>query len=415
MVVVLSNRMTFERTTYYRYIYQKRAFNKAQVISDAYNTLEKSFKRMIQTLPPDYQIALPLSGGYDSRLIACLCKKYDLKNIVCYTYGRPDSFEVITSKKVAETLGFEWHYVEYTPEKLAYAVKSQDFKIFSNLSSNCNSIPHVQDFLALKELVNHNIIHSHAIVIPGFCGDLFGGSKVPREVFEWGEEFNHKNFASLVYKHFYDLNTPKARYKNDILNKISNGISEYETYTTDDFLNHYEQWCIENRLSKYIINSLRVYEFFELDWRILLWDDEYAKTWYLIPWQNKSAKLLSDFMFESYFNMYDVNMRKPLTGINLYSLNRLKQYIPSFIKEIVNIIRRNMFMRKSRLDFNCFNQAAGLLSNSDDIDYVIKYLKSTKVNNIMAVLAYKILSIFKINQISMDEKNYISCALFFRS
>ena len=54
-----------------------------------------------------------LSGGNDSRLIACLCKKFGLDNVTCFTYGREDSFEVAISKKVASALGYMWYFVEY--------------------------------------------------------------------------------------------------------------------------------------------------------------------------------------------------------------------------------------------------------------------------------------------------------------
>lgn len=32
-------------------------------------------------------IAIALSGGFDSRLIAAMCSKYHPKNVICYTYG----------------------------------------------------------------------------------------------------------------------------------------------------------------------------------------------------------------------------------------------------------------------------------------------------------------------------------------
>ncbi|MDR0546717.1 MAG: hypothetical protein LBG77_03915, partial [Dysgonamonadaceae bacterium] len=48
---------------------------------------------------------LPLSGGYDSRLIACLLNKEGVKNVLCFTYGKKaENPEWKRSQTVAEKL-----------------------------------------------------------------------------------------------------------------------------------------------------------------------------------------------------------------------------------------------------------------------------------------------------------------------
>lgn len=61
-------------------------------------------------------IVIPLSGGYDSRLIATLLKRRGYENILTFTYGVPGNKESAYSKKVADALGLKWHFIEYSNE-----------------------------------------------------------------------------------------------------------------------------------------------------------------------------------------------------------------------------------------------------------------------------------------------------------
>ncbi len=357
--VVLGTNGTNHRTSYFKYIFEKETFDKETIIKKAYDSLEKAFQRTIATIPPGSQIVIPLSGGYDSRLIACLCKKYGLGNVVCYTYGRPDSFEVSTSRNVAVQLGFEWHYVEYKAGEFSSIINQEEFNRYSVFSQNCNTIPHVQDYIAIKTLKEKGILKSGAIVIPGFCGDLFGGSKIPRETFDWSaSKYNKISFAKLIFKHFYDLNTPLRCWQKKIQWKIMSQTLQTDISTEDVFLNNYEQWCIQNRLSKFIINSLRVYEFYDMDWRMPLWDDEYAKFWYTIPWRQKSPQLLNKFMFDRYFDSYGVKFLKPDTKKILCSIKSIiPRKLRPVIKDVVNVIYEP-FTDKTKKDINSFTGEA---------------------------------------------------------
>jgi len=59
------------------------------------------------------EIVLPLSGGYDSRLLAWCIK--DKSRVRAYTYGisenQSDSFEVVNAQKLSEILGFNWQHI----------------------------------------------------------------------------------------------------------------------------------------------------------------------------------------------------------------------------------------------------------------------------------------------------------------
>ena len=110
--------------------------------SEFLDILRDSIQRIIK-LANGRHIVLPLSGGYDSRLIASLLKQANYQNVTCFTYGKKNSPEVIISKKVANELGFKWFFVEYNEQSI-----NQDFP------TNCSSLPCVKQ-IQLNELIKY--------------------------------------------------------------------------------------------------------------------------------------------------------------------------------------------------------------------------------------------------------------------
>ena len=72
----------FRRSVYYEYIHDKADLDREVFFETAFCTLEAAFRRMLLTIPAGSQVAIPLSGGNDSRLLACLCRKFGLRNVV---------------------------------------------------------------------------------------------------------------------------------------------------------------------------------------------------------------------------------------------------------------------------------------------------------------------------------------------
>ena len=102
-----SSQITLEdskiKVTYFDDIAEKY-IGQASNEQDVLNILEKSINNWADTHKGE--IILPLSGGYDSRLLASLIK--DKERIRSFTYGlsekQEESFEVVKAKKIAEIL-----------------------------------------------------------------------------------------------------------------------------------------------------------------------------------------------------------------------------------------------------------------------------------------------------------------------
>lgn len=63
------------------------------------------------------EVVLPLSSGYDSRLLACYLRAID-KPMRAVSYGDEDEIDVIGARRIARALGIEWQRVDIPPEHL---------------------------------------------------------------------------------------------------------------------------------------------------------------------------------------------------------------------------------------------------------------------------------------------------------
>lgn len=321
-------------------------------------------KRLICSVH-DRPIILPLSGGYDSRYIACMLKEMKYENVICYTYGRSDSHEVAASRQVAASLGYDWHFVEYTDAKVKKVLSSPQYEAYCNYCHNYSSLPHIQEFIALTELRSMGTLPDDGVIVPGFCGDLLGGSYVPGQ-FQIGYEdallktglVEHIADKHLFIKLFNnDLVTTKVRaHIQQVLDEIG-AVPD----TPANFVSYNEAFFTAHKVAKFVVNSLRVYEFFGLEWRMPLWDQELIDYWYSVPVGERiGGRLYNNFLFHNYFEPMNVAIYKEL-GVNrvakAYRLLRRFRVSYEFASAVLLTAHkwRNQF-RRSKPNINAFDE-----------------------------------------------------------
>ncbi|MGI6306149.1 MAG: asparagine synthase-related protein [Bacteroidales bacterium] len=388
-------------SSYHNYIQRKVNLKKEELFERANKALESAFLRMLKVID-NRPILIPLSGGYDSRLIACLCKKYAVEDVTCYTYGRHDSHEVSTSKKVAEALGFKWHYIEYNKEVWYNFINSFSFEDFCRFSGNLTGNPLFQDLPALTNLKNEGLINKYAVALPGYYGDLIGGSKIPVDFGKFKKARDkRRSLKNLIFSVFYCLNEVDRERKSQLFTKMDELFVENNIDSLTDIFDNYDPlWINKSRYGNFILNATRMFEFIGIDWYVLLADDEYQKIWYEVPWEQKSnSALYEEFMFSMYFKSYNVDFRKPIIPVTLRAkiiggfLNSFPDVIHDNIINIWDYLKRNL--RKeidTSHDINDFITASSLLF---DPKYATDYDGVTKINKdeINAIVAFYYLNL----------------------
>ena len=281
-------------TQFYHRFWHENYFSDSE--EDLLNRLDEVFVRVFQRLiesTKGRQIVVPLSGGLDSRIIVAMLKRLGVEDVICFTYGKKGSREVEISRQVAEALGYRWYFVEYTKEKLYDGYHSRAISVYKIYSSNLTSLPHTQDFLAVKELKEEGKIPENAVFVPGHQG-LVAGSLMHRGIlagspvygnYDLPDRYTRKRLQEDLVKNYYNLwSWDNIAEITAIFNeKIQVSINEVTVDNVEEYANALEFFEFNERKSKYIINSVRAYEFFEYGWRLPLIDADLVNFFLHIP------------------------------------------------------------------------------------------------------------------------------------
>lgn len=304
--IMLFHDGTYKTQSYYSFIPEKFYDDELEkMIIKAETTFLDAGKNLCRFIDGRTAV-IPLSGGFDSRLIAVLLKKLNYENVICFTYGRKTS-EVEISKKVASNLGFKWYFVDY--EKIDYEgfTKDEQFLNYAFEYSGGYSMVYLQEYFAVKYLKENNYIPENSVFLPGHSGDYLGGSYTNRTA-----KVSHDKalLTSFLEKNYYFFKKKSKTEKHIIRGKIKEELSEYpiENLISANYNPYVEDWDIKEKLSKFIFRSSFVFTFFGYEHIYPFWDSQVVNFWRKVPFELRSGKTFYDkVLIEKFFIPYNVS------------------------------------------------------------------------------------------------------------
>ncbi len=267
------------------------------------------FRKLLNDIG-DRQIIIPLSAGNDSRLIASVLKHLGAKNVKCYSYGSIGNFEASVAEIVANKLGYEWVFIPLTHKSERRYYNSEEYKEYLKFSETYCSVPYIQGLSTIKYLENINFINEDAIFINGSTGDFISGNHISTLMKKnttntTREERKENILNNLINKHFSlwgHLKTNKniALVKKSLWSEITAACKNLDSKDRDHLFYEYSE--LVDRQSSYVISGQRTYEFYNYEWRLPLWDEEYLYFWQKIPSEFKvNQKLYVDMLKKKNF------------------------------------------------------------------------------------------------------------------
>ena len=291
------------------------------------------------------QILLPLTRGYDSRLLACLLAEFGHKNVLCATWGRANNSEKLTAEKVAKQFGFRYQFAEYNETLIKDFQKDSTFTDYVKYAAHWSSMPYLQDYFAIKYLVENKLIDQNAVALPGHPGDFLRGGHFKDSLTNLKPSDLGKTIAA-AFGTSYPL---EKQFKTELQDYLNQKFFEEQNLSPTEA---YETWDLQERQCKFISNSNLAYNFFGLDVLMPLFDKQSLQLFGNIDARNKNREQLYNETLENHFfkkNKVDFDLKQIADQKNskLQGLkNRLIKAAPHQLKTAYYPMDDSIFYRE---------------------------------------------------------------------
>jgi len=250
------------------------------------DVLMRVFSRLVDSAE-GRPIVVPLSDGYDSRLIVTMLSRLKVKNVICFTYAKPGATILKVAEHIARKADYPWLFVPYTKRRWQMCLNDDNTREFIKKAHNLHTLPNLQDFPAVKHLCDKGLISPDAIFIPGHTPMMYLKGQ-PDEASRSGV------VNSILQKHYtrWDWSFKKKTLMPFLQDKIIEILPNGPSFNSlEEAVLAFEAWELRERQAKFIVNAVRTYEFFGYEWRLPLWDKELVRFWLSLPLSVRGGKL----------------------------------------------------------------------------------------------------------------------------
>jgi asparagine synthase (glutamine-hydrolysing) len=331
------------------------------------SVLDEIFSRYLKHFA-NCPFVVPLTAGYDSRLIVTMLKKMGIEQVYCFTWGRNNNAEVATARKVAETLGYSYRFIEYNHELITDFKEKEQFKKYIDYAGNFISMPFLQDYFAVAYLKENNLIPENAVFIPGHTGDGYAGSHLR----PWFENLSKKEISNEIIDQFAITGFQhKALHKKQINGLLLRKLDD-EAFSPVQF---FDYWDISTRQARLVARSSCVFQFFGYEVVLPLCDQQFIRYFFQAPLAHRyNEKLYRETLVEYYFKPVHVDFNLKSNKIfkkESQLVKLLKSNAPQWMKKIYYPLDDGIFYR----------EITGILMNEMNKDEIITPYKPNKYNS----------------------------------
>lgn len=255
----------------------------------------------LQTVADGRPVVVPLSGGYDSRLVAAGLVERG-HEVIGFTFGRPGHPDVEMSREVADRLGIQWEFCPDSEELWREWYHGEAGAGYRQRAFGGDALPFVAEGPAVHRLVAGGRIPAEALVCPGHTVatpserlPAFVGSGGNGDDGSAATEPTVDALVAYILDTHYDLwEWESDRFRDEAAERIRRGLlgdrPESAVSTPESAAAAYERWEWTGRMATFTNGDLRLYEDAGLDWWVPLWDPAYVGAWRRVPLADRRRK-----------------------------------------------------------------------------------------------------------------------------
>ncbi len=344
------NYITLYQYTYFPYDSAPiSVINNTQAKQTYKRLLSNAMERMLQIIGKR-PIVLPLTGGLDSRLIACFLKKMGKPPVTTLTYGiNEHTEEVIKAQKIAYKLGFKHQFVGSIPKgfdkELGYT-QNKEILAYLEYISGLSSGYYFAEYTSAKEIAQ---MFPQAVVLPGHNGGAHAGkwSNMLTQLYHWNKNLL-PHFMAVYYGSGRKLN------KRDYKRLIAIHKNELMEHNLDQLgLYAFARYHIYNWETKYYINSARSWQYFNNNVSMPYLDRELCEFTFRLPFNLLKGTNLYEQIAYEIFEELGVLFPDDTSRLNQLKTphSRLKNIIRPYVSYQLNNRNRPLFSGDKGIGF----------------------------------------------------------------
>lgn len=320
----------------------------AETPEELHQILLNNFEKYYELLRGK-QILLPLTRGYDSRILACLLKESGHPNVLCTSWGRVGNEEQKVAAEVAQKLGYKYHFEATRHEDLSNLRENKRWLAYTEIAAHRSSMPFFYDYFGLQKLSEKGLIGTDTVALPGHPGDYLKGSHLHREM----NNFSTNDFIEHIIRFFTTSVPASSQERKELFDFI-----RMHYFKTTSTLEAFMKWDYEERQCKFIGNSTHSFSFHGIEVVQPLFNKNILCYFHrLSPESRFEEKLYREFAEKLLFKKMHVDFNLPplskpqrLPAWKEQALrwlpHRIKQWYyptedPIFYKEITDELRRS--------------------------------------------------------------------------
>lgn len=240
---ILVNRKSKLAPSRYHSIDQNKEYiSDKEILITEYDKIFNNIFRDLKVTHNSRPIILPLSGGYDSRLLALMLYKHDFDNVYSFTDNTQSSYDIPRSELISNKLGFEWEEFNIQREDIRRIYKSSVREEVKNMSGNYPSHhPKPHSSLRVKYVSDSDRFPNKGLFLGGL--NPADGVSIPKPFLK--KEYISKD---LIANHIINNNTgmlddlPEESYNilyKKFVDDIDNGDQVRRETADSELLSHY--------------------------------------------------------------------------------------------------------------------------------------------------------------------------------
>jgi asparagine synthase (glutamine-hydrolysing) len=275
-------------------------------------------------------IVVPLSGGYDSRLITVMLKRLGYDRVLAFTYGLQGNAESRMSMEVAKRLGFDWVFIPYGNEEWFNWFRTPERVDYFKMAHGLSSVPHLQDWPAVWKMSKEGLIDDSSVFVPGHAGDFVAGSHIPMAFADAEKISLDSVIESILSFHYslWDWGQERSELYPIFYRRVEQGINAQELCSPAEAADCFEKWDWQERQAKFIVNSVKVYDYWGYKWWLPFWDNAIVEFWQRVPLRFRMRQRL--------YAEYVANVYSTVCGVSRHTAARREPVSPlNIVKTIV--------------------------------------------------------------------------------